>query len=616
MGEVPGQPYYGSARYPAMALAIPSQCPTDVILVEKDLEFEEIVNIAQFESDEKVTAAADLWQRIHDLMDQLGRDFRTKTDQLLGIDGEHDGWGSDGAAGFVTRMGDALQTIDAWRDAAGHNVGQLRALASAISTFQAEVRELWIQHRFVPTDTPGRRPSLQLRRAAVAKLRTLDKAFEDAVKVGDSTGGPNTNGRPSLAAGGFSPGPVHFTGPTNARLVPPDELMSALMTLAPRATGPGTPIPPPPSPTALASAGTPPPVPTPTTPAAPPRPSAPSPPPSLPPITPVATALAPVPPLGPFVPRAPVNLPGTPVPARFPAPNSPIPGGRDAPGPTAPPRTPRAPTALSGRHAHTPENSSASHPPSPQLPGRTRGSGIPAAGDQRRTQPDLPSRSGHPTGSGQPPNRPQLLGRSGDRSVAHPTTPSFGAPEMPRTGRPGAAQPGTPSLRGRQSQDPQRNEPGSRGPRRETTGAEVRAEVQTSARAHRPAAFAPPSPIQNALAPPVSTMNLGSGHPSQARYGGFDHEPAAQAGLTGRINDQPHAPDPRTPAPSVTAKPSKKDTYETNATDQERVWSVATFPDDVIAPPTAHEPTRDQHALGGARGASRSSPGADPVEPW
>lgn len=656
MAERPRPPYYGSSRVPPMAYVTGIGCgPGGGERIRSEqitsgLDFEKIVMIAQNMSDERVMATADMWQRIHDLMDQVGKDYRKRIDTVLGLAGDSKGWKSEGAAQFVKPLGDALQCIDAWRDVAGGNVGPLRALAGAISTFQREVKIRWHQRHFMKMEAPGRPLSSVLYGESLELLRAVDQAFADVTKAGALAPPPvPVDTRPSIFArppapttsAGFQPGPAVYLGPTNARLVSEKEFEAAMKKImpdpgaGPRPPNPGAPaLPPslsvpPPAPLAPAVRPDPPATPNPLSPAGirnaePPPPPTPPPAPAVPP----GPGAPPMPPS--LTGRAAGPVPPPPVaPVRPQAPASPTLGGR-AGGPRTPgapglPKTPSAPRPLAGRN--TPPNSPGSRPPSPQLPGRGgKAPSVPNGAGNRPASPRLPGRGGNqsvppssprPAGANRPTRppdpsdrspstpgrpgggrggtgRPRLPGRlGGGKPVEQPKKPSFGTPEMPPAGPPNTASSGPRSLRGRRALDQRKDN--QHKPIVDAGGPKSAGEETNPAT--RPATFRPPTPLQHALDPNLSTLDMGP-RPRGAKVGddGTVGRSALRAGLTG--GDSPVASAKPAQISLMRNRPKKVE-YETNASDAERIWRDEEVREEIIHTPAEARPGPDRNALGG-----------------
>lgn len=91
----------------------------------------------QIDSDARATALADMWRRVHTLLDNTGRNLRRYTDELAA------NWTSDASKVFLREIGASLSSIDEWKDAANTNAEGLDVLASTIKYNQGKALGIW-----------------------------------------------------------------------------------------------------------------------------------------------------------------------------------------------------------------------------------------------------------------------------------------------------------------------------------------------------------------------------------------------------------------------------------------------------------------------------------------
>jgi len=94
----------------------------------------------QIDSDARATALADMWRRVHTLLDNTGRNLRRYTDELAA------NWTSDAAKVFLREIGASLSSIEEWKDAANTNAEGLDVLASTIKYNQGKALGIWNEY--------------------------------------------------------------------------------------------------------------------------------------------------------------------------------------------------------------------------------------------------------------------------------------------------------------------------------------------------------------------------------------------------------------------------------------------------------------------------------------
>ncbi len=106
----------------------------------------------QPESNERVTAVADMWRRVVTLLDLTASNLRMYADALSAK------WNSDAGKMFMQQVGKALYSMDQWREVAMNNASGLDLIAGAIvkNQWQAKkVFEEYVQAYTHPGSVPG-----------------------------------------------------------------------------------------------------------------------------------------------------------------------------------------------------------------------------------------------------------------------------------------------------------------------------------------------------------------------------------------------------------------------------------------------------------------------------
>ncbi|WP_433215090.1 WXG100 family type VII secretion target [Dactylosporangium sp. CS-047395] len=94
----------------------------------------------QIDSDARATALADMWRRVHTLLDNTGRNLRRYTDELAAT------WSSDASQVFLREIGASLSSIDEWKEVAHTNATGLDVLASTIKYNQRRALAVWNEY--------------------------------------------------------------------------------------------------------------------------------------------------------------------------------------------------------------------------------------------------------------------------------------------------------------------------------------------------------------------------------------------------------------------------------------------------------------------------------------
>ncbi|MEV6931465.1 hypothetical protein AB0M46_44210, partial [Dactylosporangium sp. NPDC051485] len=106
----------------------------------------------QIDSDARATALADMWRRVHTLLDNTSRNLRRYTDALA------EQWNSDASKVFLREIGAALSSLDEWKEVASTNATGLDVLASTIAWNQKNALRVWKEYCLAishPGDVPG-----------------------------------------------------------------------------------------------------------------------------------------------------------------------------------------------------------------------------------------------------------------------------------------------------------------------------------------------------------------------------------------------------------------------------------------------------------------------------
>ncbi|WP_432835349.1 hypothetical protein [Dactylosporangium sp. CA-092794] len=135
----------------------------------------------QIDSDARATALADMWRRVHTLLDNTGRNLRRYSDALA------DNWNSDASKVFLREIGAALSSIDEWKEIASTNATGLDVLASTIAWNQKNALRVWREYVSAinnPGSVPGSAPTQAGRKAQPEKedhrkARLIKKYTED-----------------------------------------------------------------------------------------------------------------------------------------------------------------------------------------------------------------------------------------------------------------------------------------------------------------------------------------------------------------------------------------------------------------------------------------------------
>jgi hypothetical protein len=107
------------------------------------------------ESDERVTATADMWRRIGTLLDNTSTHLRRFADAL------DKKWNSDASKVFMMEIGKSLYSIDEWKGIAQTNAAGLDVLAGSIRRNQEKVKPIWLSYVSAinnPGSVPGSAP--------------------------------------------------------------------------------------------------------------------------------------------------------------------------------------------------------------------------------------------------------------------------------------------------------------------------------------------------------------------------------------------------------------------------------------------------------------------------
>jgi hypothetical protein len=94
----------------------------------------------KMDSDARATALADMWRRVHTLLDNTGAHLRRYTDALA------ENWKSDASKVFLERVGAALHSIEEWKQVANTNATGLDVLASTISYNQSNAKRVYLEY--------------------------------------------------------------------------------------------------------------------------------------------------------------------------------------------------------------------------------------------------------------------------------------------------------------------------------------------------------------------------------------------------------------------------------------------------------------------------------------
>ncbi|HWB36783.1 MAG TPA: hypothetical protein VHA75_12230, partial [Rugosimonospora sp.] len=109
------------------------------------------------ESDERVTAVADMWRRVYTLLEVTADHLRAHTDALA------QKWTSDAAKNFTQEVGRALYSMDEWGQVALSNALALDLIASSVKGNQygaKRVYEEYVQAYNHPGSVPGSEPKV------------------------------------------------------------------------------------------------------------------------------------------------------------------------------------------------------------------------------------------------------------------------------------------------------------------------------------------------------------------------------------------------------------------------------------------------------------------------
>ncbi|WP_433613728.1 hypothetical protein ACQP2P_05055 [Dactylosporangium sp. CA-139114] len=137
----------------------------------------------QIDSDARATALADMWRRVHTLLDNTSRNLRRYTDELA----SH--WNSDASKVFLREIGASLSSIDEWKDVANTNATGLDVLASTIKYNQKKALAVWNEYCQAinnPGSVPGSAPTSRIVAAgkggAISNTETDDNRKKRLVK--------------------------------------------------------------------------------------------------------------------------------------------------------------------------------------------------------------------------------------------------------------------------------------------------------------------------------------------------------------------------------------------------------------------------------------------------
>jgi len=140
----------------------------------------------QIDSDARATGLADMWRRVHTLLDNTSRNLRRYTDELATK------WNSDASKVFLREIGASLSSIDEWKDAANTNATGLDVLASTIKYNQKKALAVWneyVQAINHPGSVPGSEPTKSGKYSRVQytekeddRKKRLVKAYTEQIK--------------------------------------------------------------------------------------------------------------------------------------------------------------------------------------------------------------------------------------------------------------------------------------------------------------------------------------------------------------------------------------------------------------------------------------------------
>ncbi|GAA5185157.1 hypothetical protein GCM10023322_28250 [Rugosimonospora acidiphila] len=165
---MPDDKYYGYTPIPIPAPAAASDDYISVSQITKEAAYQptqwdddrrvtidNLWMMVQRESDERVTATADMWRRVESLLETTGNNLRRYADALAKK------WDSDAGRAFLQQVGRSLYSIDEWKGIAQTNAAGLDLLAASIKKNQEKAKPIWqtyVKAIQQPGSVPGSAP--------------------------------------------------------------------------------------------------------------------------------------------------------------------------------------------------------------------------------------------------------------------------------------------------------------------------------------------------------------------------------------------------------------------------------------------------------------------------